>query len=311
MPEEVAEHLKDSYKRSILKSREKYEGETKGASLAQYASATVITVAALTMTPWVAVPLGVIVALGGLSAAHDAKASLDKANNKSTELQQEFVRKLRWEFIHAQRKAYSEKQDRLVAIADEHLAKGGLLDETALSYLAVIDPVKLRSASDQLAITTMQIRTMLDYIRSRRIDLDGERRVPKPACFADFKLSARVPEHRPILRAKLTENRFSIVEDEPPAFVEPEIIMPESAKQTKKERVARWLGSAFFLKGDRERATGFEAPQFAPAEVPALRNVANLETIIENYERAHGKLDLPAMRGWGGAAPKTLSFKPL
>jgi hypothetical protein len=310
VPEAAAQRLQKAYKASILKSRERHESDMKGASVAQYASAAVVASVALVATPWVAVPVGLFMAISGLSAAHDAKHSLDKANDKSVELQQDLVRKLRLEFLTAQRKAYSEKQDRLVLVADEHLAGGGLLDAEAMSYLAAIPLSKLSAASDQLAISVMQIRSMLDYVRSRRIALDGERGVPKPARFADFKLSPRVPEHRPILRERLSENRFSIVEDEPPPFAEPEIEMPESRRQPRKEKIARYFGAAFFLKSDRERAASFEMPGIAPVEIPALRQVENLGKIIENYERAHGRLDLPAMRGWGGREPKSLTFKP-
>jgi hypothetical protein len=311
VPEPAAQRLQKAYNEAVLKSRKQHESDSKGASVAQFASAAVIGGALLVATPWVALPLGMFMALSGVSAAHDAKKALDTANDKSTELQQEFMRTLRREFIDAQRKAYSEKQDRLVEMAEAHLAKGGLLDETALSYLAAIPPSKLQGASDQLAISVLQIRSMLDYIRSRRIDLDGERGVPKPACFADFKLSPRQPEHRPILRAKLEENRFRIAEDEGPQFAEPQIVMPESQRQSGREKFARYLGAAFFIKGDRERAASFEMPSLAPVEVPALRQVESLGKIIGNYERAHGRLDLPALRGWGGREPKPLAYKPL
>jgi hypothetical protein len=310
VPREIVERHFREYREKVARSRKDIEKEVKAAAATQYWSYG-LGAAAIVVGSGVTLPFAALLALGGLVSGMDARASLDKANRAAIDRAHELHSRLRAEFIQAQRAAYNEKQDSLVRLADAYLEQGGLLDETALAYLAAVEPRRLRQASDQLAISVLQVRGMLAHVRCRSIDLDGNRYTPKPARFADLKLSGRVPEHRPILRQKLEEQGRRLVEDAEPHFKDPEFSVPGEGRQNRRQRLARFFGAPFHLRADRARTIIEKMPELPPVEPPPLKSVANIASIIEAYEKANGRLDLPAMRGWGRDTRALPGMKPL
>lgn len=248
---------------------------------------------------------------GSLSAAvrGNAEKAVRTAIDKSGKELETDIRSL-------QEEKYKKKQLQLAVLADMHIARGEPLDEKTLSYLAALPPSALKDASDQLAITVMQARQMLAYER------DGQRRENmKPETFARNRLSPAVAEHRRALRNALAAaaGDVSLKEDEgPETWPAPEIVLPDpdtipeiaKLKVSKTSFALRVVAAPLFLIPDWLRiraARNAKLPDIeAKFQEPALRAAEDFSAALARYERDGDRLDLPALRGWGGAGPGRL-----
>jgi hypothetical protein len=236
----------------------------------------------------------------GIACTNPASHELDYARLES---------KLRLEgdVRQAQKDAFEKKQEKLLALAEAQLEGGGLLDEKIVSYLAAIPPDFLRGASDQLALTVFQARHLL------RFDRTGQRPRDRVATFARHGLNPLLADHRLLLRSRLEENNPDISEDSSPvAWPDMEGDFPslESLPAYKKlhhdgmRGVLRFFAMPLFAVADTfeiRRARKAPVPAFTvSAKIPPLRCAEDFSAALARYEKEVERLDLPAMRGWGG-----------
>lgn len=228
------------------------------------------------------------------------------------------------EYRAVQVRALGEKMDQAVTLADECLAKGGLIDEDILAHLVTIPAEKFRKASDQLAITVLQARSLLAHVRA------GEgAAVAAPMTFALLKEkynAAADPssaDSRRLLRDMLGGSDGRIAEENyekefsawNPAAVSG--LSMEGIREVQEFRsgVSLVLGLPFLARNKRLTAAlkDIRLPDAAAIEVqvPALRPVENFSEIVALYEKRNGKLDLPAVYGWdNGSLPRRRTVTP-
>lgn len=210
----------------------------------------------------------------------------------------------------AQEKAFGEKQDLLVRLAEDRLGKGLLLDREVLSYLAALPPGKLDSASDALAVTVLQARKMLAWQRGK----GGQ--TAAPLTFAslsremELPLNPRNPRHLSILRERLERADEPIDEDlSPPDFPAPDLSAIERLRQDKDlnslnvgtlnllAHTVTWPFQAISSLRKMRRLREMEIPAIPPVAVPALSPAKDFAACLEEYERsARTRLDLPALQ---------------
>lgn len=245
-----------------------------------------------------------VILIGGCVYSNESQHCESRAQHWMKEMKSSLRQGLRFR----QRNAYRNKEEHLVALADAHLEQGGLLDEKTLSYLAAAPEERLRKASDRLAVTVLQARRMLAYERGGRRD-----ETLRPATFARFRLIPGRAEHNGLLRGKLCETDARLAEDEGPEMPLPEVIWPERIPEIENLKISklglalRVVAGPLFFFADRRRLRALEnitlpdTPR-AEAEVPALRPAADFSEALARYERDVERLDLPALRGAGGAS---------
>lgn len=251
----------------------------------------------------IAVPFAVF---SPLITANEIKERIETADIRAGRVRLDLYRDLRG----AQIREYRQKQERLVALADAHLVRGGLLDEKTMSYIAVLPPDVLEGASDQLAITVLQARRLLACERAGR-----QYKALKPETFASAGLSSVSDRHRGALRKILSAAAPPLEEDRgPETWPEPDISLPGTRKipaienlrisnAEKALRVAVPFLFALMALRYRWKAAPVAAdlpPLTASAEIPPLRAAADFSEALARYEREVERLDLPALRGWNG-----------
>lgn len=232
-----------------------------------------------------------------------------------------------------QRACYEGKKHEMVRLADEQLAGGGLIGEEALPFLATLTPDKLGKASDDLAITVLQIRSMIALIRFP-LAVDAEDRPMTMRRLArEYNLAVQPgnKKHQKLLREKLERQAVSLREDKFPAAA---AVLPDldayrdrqidmkaleelEPTEKKKKSFGGWLLWGFrdgylpFLEHRKQKklaalAKAVEFPDDIEFEVPALRTVDELADMLARYEAEVEPLDLPAIRGWGKASKPVL-----
>lgn len=251
----------------------------------------------------IAVPFA---AFSPLITANDIGERIETADTQTGRVRRDLYYDLR----AAQIREYRQKQEQLAALADAHLARGGLLDEKTMSYIAVLPPDVLEGASDQLAITVLQARRLLAYERAGR-----QYEALKPETFASAGLSAVSGKHRGTLRKLLSAVAAPLEEDRgPEKWPEPDISLPGTGKipalenlriSTAEKALRVAVPVLFSLKALHRRWKAAPAaaelpPLTASAEIPPLRAAADFSEALARYEREAGRLDLPALRGWNG-----------
>jgi hypothetical protein len=211
----------------------------------------------------------------------------------------------RRKFRQAQQAAYAAQKRLVVEAAENHLARGGLLGPEDAAWLGTLDPAAIEGATNQLAITVLQIRRMLAHMRCASYRSDGSREIGPPATLAGLKLMGDFEPHRDFLRGKLRAEDTRLAEDDLPVLQDPELAAPLRAKPGLLAAMRDFVNplSGFRLRRDFEKA---ELPRFRPVEIPALAPVADFAEALAFYESKNPPLDLPALRGWKGGARKSL-----
>jgi hypothetical protein len=204
---------------------------------------------------------------------------------------------LRDAFTEAQKQAYAAQKRQIVQAAEQYLSSGKLVSVEEASWLAALDPEAVRGATDQLAITVLQIRKMLAHMRCADFNADGSRAVEKPLTFEAMLLMSSAPLHRSILRERLAAEDCEVTEDLNPVIREPEVISAAHAKVSVIKSLASFI--SFRTKKSLAREYVDNAlPRFADIEAQALRPVTDFAAMLESYEARNPPLDLPALRGW-------------
>lgn len=207
---------------------------------------------------------------------------------------------LQAEFQKSQKKDYNKRQKLLIRLADEELDNKNLLNEDVLALLAVMPAKKLKNASDELAITVLQTRGALAYMRGR----DQQKNIAKPLTFEAAGLDPDKEFHRETLRdhlIKTAKKHWRLDEDRAHTdFDVPALAMPEN--ETLQigfwGRLGRAVAAPVFLKHDLKKLhaqTLPELPESIEAKpLPAVTD--DLKTVLARYEREVEPLDLPALR---------------
>jgi hypothetical protein len=214
-------------------------------------------------------------------------------------------------FKQAQIEFYAAQKKRIVELADTHLGNGGLISAQDAAWLGNIDPDHLSEATDQLAITVLQIRQMLAYQRCNDFNSDGSRAVQAPLTFRGVGFDAGRPLHRSWLREKMAQADHGIEEDANPVIQVAEF---ENVNVKKPGYIAALFN---FLNpvsnwSRKEKLLEMQLPKVKEIEVQCVQPLADFAEALKDYESRNAPLDLPAMRGWKGpqrralAAPKAL-----
>jgi hypothetical protein len=203
-------------------------------------------------------------------------------------------------FEKAQKQAYQAQKLQIIAAAEQHLGKGGLLGLEDGAWLANLDPQALEGATDQLAITVLQIRKMLAHERCVSFNADGSKSVGKAVGFAGQKLDACNIQHRSYLRKQLAEEDPGIAEDSYPALQKGELVEAPKLRSGWGPALKSFF-VPFYAKALRNEYANAQMPRFKDIEAQPLEPVADFSAAIERYEAQNRPLDLPAMRGWKGA----------
>jgi hypothetical protein len=254
-----------------------------------------------------AAAFALFVAMNAIGAGEDANAAGEDAYASHCAA-------MKNEFLLLQRQAIGAGQKELLRLADEHLSRCELLDTKTLSYLAAMPPDLLGGASDQLAISVLQARQMLAHVRQQNSGEAGVEACKRLPTFSQLGFDRRRGDHRTLLRTMLEKNAPSLAEDAGPPLVELEVPAPPKLNIG----LAGWLGRAFaggFIVGrDRRKQQAFALPDIPAMKVPVLRPIEGFADILVAFEKSHGRLDLPALRGWGGKhkllAPPHRAFLP-
>jgi hypothetical protein len=299
--------LNEKFREDIDSARRRVSADrnfVRGGTLLCTAMVTPIAILTPPILLVLALPIGAMYALG----ASEQK----KLNNLLAGETERAGKELREKFIEAQVEAYTAQKQMIIDAAEQHLSKGGLLGLEDAAWLGNLTPAILGEASDQLAITVMQIRQMLAHERCNKFKSDGGKTVATPVTFAEKRLSPDLQEHRFYLRYSLFENDAGIEEDSLPVIIQPE---PAGSPQARAGNIKSFVDfinpfSGVALKRAYAKAN---MPQFKPVEIPGLAPVADFAQALESYESRNPPLDLPAVRGWKGGARKALpaprSFK--
>ena len=224
---------------------------------------------------------------------------------------------VRDELLRAQKESYKHKHAELVMLADKQIKDEGKIDEELIPFIAAIKPEALKDASDALAVTVLQLRQVLLYDRRT----DAEKVVTFESLSKDFKLAVnpQTPEHQKLLEKTLWQNNHMIEEDFYPSLKDyPELDMSKmfntdamAAIKALKEsneggsQMKKFFTLSAFTKKDaalieKIKKLDIIADNVA-VEVPPIKPVDNMIAVLNHYERETGKLDLPAVRGWGEA----------
>ncbi len=222
-----------------------------------------------------------------------------------------------------QQYSVSERQQEIVKLIEGYLAGGGLLslalkDESeikeaqkeewrmqcaAAGYLANIPKEIMAQASDQLVITALQLRAVINSDK-------GGAEALQASC---FRLDLRHEEHRALLREKLLAAHRNAALGEQADF--PRIQLPDYMEHEDIKnlevgvggRILRAIAAPLFIYHDKKamnRVRNMEIPDwfFTDVQTPALRGVEDIGGKVRVYEQKAGvTLDLPAIRGWKGA----------
>lgn len=280
---------------------------------------------AATVGGWPAFFFGGVVAFvfGTISGAGqcDQISSVENQVDKALSEARDAIGK---EYRAAQVRALGEKMDQAVALADECLAKGGLIDEDILAHLVTIPAEKFRKASDQLAISVLQARSLLAHVRANE---GAAATAPMTFALLKEKYNAAADpssaDSRRLLRDMLGGSDGRIAEENyekgfpawDPAAVSGLNTNGIREVQEFRNGVSSFLGLPFLARNKRLAAAmkDIRLPDAASIEVkvPALRPVENFSEIVALYEKRNGKLDLPAVYGWdNGSMPRRRPVTP-
>jgi hypothetical protein len=243
------------------------------------------------------VPLGLLMNTGLAGGLMSIGADVGQSQYDS------YKDQLKENFLGAQNAAFESKQVHFLRLMDRHLQKGGLLDENVLPYLGVIRPHLLKEASDQVAVTVLQARRLLAYARSTVKNAAGIKEVAAPLTFAALEFNPKREDHRRFLREKLEQTDIALAEDALPVFEE--FNLPERRFSYQGVLKVCWRGFAapYYLLRDRiDHRRALAVPEVPEVGVPPLLVEKDIVAILAHFESAHGRLDLPALRGWGARA---------
>jgi hypothetical protein len=242
--------------------------------------------------------MGVLLGSGvgsmGISAEHKLHKKLAQENDDWT------AGELRDCFAKAQREAYFAQKRLIVQAADQYLASGKLISVEEAAWLATLDPSVLHEATDQLAITVLQIRKMLAHTRCTDFNSDGSKKADAPLTFEKMQFNSANPMHRTILHEKLLQNDAPVLEDGYPVIQEPEIVEQTVPKTSFSKSLRYFFGFSRKETVIREYIRD-KLPRFKDVEVQRLRPVEDFAAALAQFEERNPALDLPAMRGWGRA----------
>jgi hypothetical protein len=293
-------------KKYHLKKRLK---EADGTGLWATQTAMIGSTVALIFTP--AAPLAIIPGLASLLCVLFRGAEYNPTF-KAQEQVEEFKKELTQEFKEAQEQLYQSFQTKLINEAEKTLAEGGLIDEEKMAHLACVRPELLKEASDQLAISVLQARQLLDF--SRKIEDPAALDEPKtqPFTFKSQKLKASNEYQRTVFRhnlwSQLKEERVEsiggftrvvtqkIAEDDFPKHQAPEFGELTGAYG----HIGGWGAYLFGPLVDwklRKNIVNDFMP-VAAAKVPPAAKAEDFSQRLAHYESNVEPLDLPAMRGW-------------
>lgn len=195
-----------------------------------------------------------------------------------------------------------ERQDQLVALADEELAQGVLLDGQAMAALAAVPLKCLEQASDTLAISVMQVRGMLAYQRCRDRQASGEKDIQKPLTFKQLRLNPADELHGNILRERLVRQAESAgwgLDEDREARSYEELALPSVPALEEPGfwgKLGRVLAAPLYRRRDLAEIAKLELPALPDIPVHPLPLAADFDKALAHYERTIEKLDLPALR---------------
>jgi len=263
-------------------------GFLKGLQWSSGAGNLVVTAlgSATMLTPIFALVLGTIAAM----TDHMSRRNMQMAVRR-------MYRERQLSYTLSQQKSYMAKERSLSKLADQVLTEGELIDEKALSYLALLPPKILYDASDQLAITVLQARAVL-FRRSKAMS---------PLTFARLDLDPGCDDHRAVLRAELMQNdivefpdrivpRYEPLEEEIP-------VMFDTSVQATFKRIAIL---PYHMWKDKRTLRKYEPPPLPEPVIPPLQSAPQLAQKLADFESREYKLDLPALRGWPAPAPRRM-----
>jgi hypothetical protein len=299
MNQEIRETFMNSLDR-VYDSRKAEVNVMRGVGVLIWTMSGVFTIA----TP----PLGALFSVVLMAHLVGAAADQKRLGRTGKDAYEDAVRAAAMKFEQAQRDFYNSQKLQLLEAADTHLGKSGLLSLQDAAWLANIDPAHLEKATDQLAVTVLQIRKMLAYERCTEFNADGSRKVEKPLGFASMQFNSALPVHRNCLRERMLPLDAALAEDENPAvqpaeFYEREIKAPGYLKSF------FTFITPFSNAGRKRSFEKMEMPQVKDIAAQCVQPVADFAERLANYESRNAPLDLPAVRGWKQPARKALPSK--
>jgi hypothetical protein len=214
---------------------------------------------------------------------------------------------LRDAFLQAQKEAYDDQKRQIVHAAEQHLSSGRLISTEGAAWLATINPSILRTTSDQLAITVLQIRKIIRYAR-------GAADHQNPLTFVGLDLNPTLPRHRSLLRDKLLMADTPLPEDGYPNLMQPQLLNATDHNTSFLHSLRACF--SFSLADVLRREFTENLPRFNGVKVQSLLPVQDFAAALQHYEMDNPPLDLPALRGWpDGSQLQALkdsnSFDPL
>jgi hypothetical protein len=220
----------------------------------------------------------------------------------------EFKDRVSRDFINKQEDTYKSFQKELIQSAENTLSSGNLLDMRTMSYLACVRPELIEDASNQLAISVLQARQVLNF--SRNLDDKGswKSQQTQPLTFQNQALSCDNDFQRTILLQRLWSNLFEpynntrlkkevkIEEDNYPKHQKPDFSEIDSSLEGYKGFSAFFLGP--LVTGYERKKLTRAFKEISSVTVPAPACAKDLEHRLKFYEDNVEKIDLPAVRGW-------------
>ena len=222
----------------------------------------------------------------------------------------EFKEKITRNFIDKQEETYKSFQTDLIQSAENTLASGKLLDMRTMSYLACVRPELLEKASEQLAISVLQARQVLNFSRNIDDKSKWKDEQTQPLTFKNQNLSSKNDFQRTILLQRLWSDLYEKNYYNKPHFKEEAKIDEDSYPKHQKpdfseidSSLKKYKGlSAFFLG---PLVTGYECKKLtrsfkaiSSVSVPPPACAEDLSHRLKFYEDNVEPIDLPAVRGW-------------
>ena len=279
-----------------------YEGAM-GASNAMWALQTALyacSISALSMPP-VAIFFG---SLGFAMQLFATSMPTYAFNSTAQDRLEEAQKNLKDGFHNAQVENYELQQQKMVEIADAFMAEGGRLVEKDLAFLIHLTPDALEKASDELAITVLQVRKLLVHMRCTEFNADGTKKVSPPITFDALRFDPAFEPHRKIIRDRLMQDDVDLDEDD----IEDNIVRLELDDKTN-FKIGFWgaVGRSFITPlaswRDIKKHRAYKLPEIPEVPVMKLNPAEDFAKALATYENNADNLplDLPAMRGWGTA----------
>jgi hypothetical protein len=292
MPAAKQQEIREAFKSTVEWNHKFNKSEVNSLRTVGVLCSALFGVVSLAVPPMLFITLPAV-ALLGIAGTEMQKGMQDVARDAFEDAKKNTLIK----FEEAQREFYSAQKRRIIELADAHLGNGHLISAQDAAWLGNIDPDHLSDATDQLAVTVLQIRQMLAYQRCASFNSDGSKQVDMPLTFKDVGFDISRNLHRSWLREKLAQLDSGIEEDERPEIRQAEFVSGDIGKSGRIKAFFNFFNPVSNWNR-KEKTLAMELPQVKDIEVQCVQPIAGFAEALEAYEARNPPLDLPAMRGW-------------